>query len=268
LKARVDVGGASVDVDLAHPFDLAHPVAFAPPGRAGAQPFGAPAPHAEPLRVGHFSGDVLQGGSCNCSTITLTPHASGTHTECAGHLTREPLSAWKIVPHGLLPAVLVRVMPEREPDSASSRDRVVSGAALDAAWPAALPFEPLALILDTGFGATYGAPADVAYLTPGAAQRVVTRGIEHLLVDLPSIDRMDDGGVLAAHRVFFGLEPGASRLADARRARCTVTELAAIPQAAPPGAYLLALQVPAIAGDAVPSRPLLYPLASPARRGT
>jgi hypothetical protein len=39
-----------------------------------------------------------------------------------------------------------------------------------------------------------------------------------------------------------------------------VTELAFVPNELADGAYLLQLQVPELAGDAVPSRPLLYPL--------
>jgi hypothetical protein len=39
-----------------------------------------------------------------------------------------------------------------------------------------------------------------------------------------------------------------------------VTELAFIPDTLIDGAYLLELQVPALSGDAVPSRPLLYAL--------
>ena len=96
------------------------------------------------------------------------------------------------------------------------------------------------------------------YLSREAAEFLVARGIEHLVVDLPSIDRSHDEGRLTAHRVFFGLPRGASSLALAERARATVTELAYIPSEVADGPYLLQIQVPAIGGDAVPSRPLLY----------
>ena len=96
------------------------------------------------------------------------------------------------------------------------------------------------------------------YLSREAAEFLVARGIEHLVVDLPSIDRSHDEGRLTAHRVFFGLPRGASSLALAERARATVTELAYIPNEVADGPYLLQIQVPAIGGDAVPSRPLLY----------
>ena len=82
----------------------------------------------------------------------------------------------------------------------------------------------------------------------------------HLVVDLPSIDRAQDEGRLTAHRIFFGLPPAVTQLAAATRATATVTELAYIPESVADGPYLLELQVPALGGDAVPSRPLLYRL--------
>src|SRR5437879_7785473 len=53
-----------------------------------------------------FKGSVERGASCNCELITLIPHCNGTHTECVGHLTRERLDAWRVVPAGFLPALL------------------------------------------------------------------------------------------------------------------------------------------------------------------
>jgi hypothetical protein len=52
------------------------------------------------------------------------------------------------------------------------------------------------------------------------------------------------------------------QLAAATRASATITELAFIPDSLPDGAGLLQLQVPALSGDAVPSRPLFYPVAA------
>ena len=98
------------------------------------------------------------------------------------------------------------------------------------------------------------------YLTQEAAEWLVERAIMHLVVDLPSIDRAQDEGRLTAHRIFFGLPPAVTQLSAATRATATVTELAYIPESVADGPYLLELQVPALGGDAVPSRPLLYRL--------
>jgi hypothetical protein len=270
LRARLSLGNGAtrsdpqVETDLGAPIDLSRPVSFAGSAHAGtvvAAPFGAPAPCASALRVGHFVGDVAQGGSCNCSVISLTPHASGTHTECVSHLTREALDAWTVVPRGLVPALLLRVSP---------RSATVTADEVAAAWavaaPRSAPYPARAALIGCLDDARYRSAFEAGrwdalpFLAPDAVQWLIGQGIEHLLVDLPSLDPVADGGALAAHRDFFGLARGEASIAAARRAQCTVTELARFPSEAVPGAYLLSLQVPAIAGDAVPSRPLLYPV--------
>lgn len=274
--------GAEAEVDLDHPISLAIEVQF-----TGNEPrhFGAPRASARPLAVPGFSGSVAAGASCNCSTITLTPHCNGTHTECAGHLTAQPLDAFRVVPPGWLPAALLTVAPERSSDTGESSDppprrgdRLITRGLLEAAWPARSasgaqshlpPVAPTrALVIRTLPNGPDKRRRDYTgdtapYLSSEAAQWLVDRGIEHLVVDLPSIDRIQDDGRLTAHRVFFGLPPGARELPLARRAHCTITELAYVPDSAADGEYLLELQVPALGGDAVPSRPLLYALGRP-----
>jgi hypothetical protein len=89
---------------------------------------------------------------------------------------------------------------------------------------------------------------------------VVERGVESLVVDLPSLDRADDGGGLVAHRLYWGLPAGSRDARQARRGQALVTELAYIPGRAQDGLYLLDLHVPAFGADAAPSRPVLYPV--------
>jgi kynurenine formamidase len=129
-----------------------------------------------------------------------------------------------------------------------------------------MPFVPRALVLRTLPNSLAKRHQDYTnqtppYLTREAAQWLVERGIEHLVVDMPSIDRAHDEGRLTAHRVFFGLPRGDTELAHATRPNATVTELAYIPDTVKDGPYMLEIQVPALGGDAVPSRPLLYELA-------
>ena len=82
-----------------------------------------------------------------------------------------------------------------------------------------------------------------------------------LVVDLPSLDRADDGGRLAAHRTYWGLPPGSvDCTAGQRAARARHRTRVHAVDAMPDGLYLLDLQVPAFATDAAPSRPVLYPL--------
>ncbi|HXW75441.1 MAG TPA: cyclase family protein [Steroidobacteraceae bacterium] len=271
MQARVAVDGREFAVDLARPIDLALELDF-----AGPQPrhFSAPRASSRPFETPGFGfkGSVARGSSCNCDVITLIPHCNGTHTEAAGHLTRERLDAWRVTPTGLLPALLVSVTPEAPNDEGSEPqprpgDLLITRRALERAWPADSPFAPRALVVRTLPNTVEKRGRDYTgqnppYLSQQAAQLLVSRGIAHLVVDIPSIDRAHDEGRLTAHRVFFGLPRGAVQLAAAGRPAATITELAFVPDAATDGAYLLELQVPALGGDAVPSRPLLYALAA------
>lgn len=269
MKACIRAGSRECVVELDRPVSIAAEMSF---GSESLRHFGAPVASARPLVLPGFAGNVVAGASCNCSTITLTPHCNGTHTECAGHLTVQPLDAFRIVPFGLVPAALVTVAPEsasRSSNTATAQprahDKVVTARLLAAAWPEQSP--PMSAVRALVIR-TLPNPKDKLecldtvppYLSPDAALWIVERGIDHLIVDLPSVDRVQDEGHLVAHRIFFGLPPGVRELDQARRARCTITELAYVPDAVADGEYLLELQVPAIAGDAVPSRPLLYAL--------
>jgi hypothetical protein len=82
--------------------------------------------------------------------------------------------------------------------------------------------------------------------------------VKHLLVDLPSVDPISDGGRLAAHRVFWDMPPGSKELPANEARHRTITEMIFVPDDVPDGRYLLTIQTPHIASDAVPSRPLLF----------
>jgi kynurenine formamidase len=264
----IDFGYGEVRIDLSRPISLAISLDF-----SDRQPrhFGAPQAVSRPFAVPGFSGSVEHGASCNCQTLTLIPHCNGTHTECVGHLTREPLDAHRVAPLGFIPAMLVTIEPVEANVSDESTDptphpgdQLITRYALEKSWLAP-PFEPRALIIRTlpnPLAKQHQNYSDSTppYLSREAANLLIERGIEHLVVDLPSIDRSHDEGRLTAHRIFFGLPPGSTLIAQATRPRATVTELAYIPDATPDGPYLLELQVPALGGDAVPSRPLLYRL--------
>lgn len=267
MSARLEIEGHEIRVDLARPHDLSVEVDFEGPQ---VRHFGAPRASSQPFSVPGFPGSVERGASCNCRSITLIPHCNGTHTECVGHLTREAMHAHRVVPHGLIPALLLSVMPIASGETLESTDpapqpgdRLVTSGALRAAWPLKLPFAPRGLIIRTLPNDAAKRVRDYsdmtpAYLTREATLYLVEQRIEHLVVDLPSIDRAHDEGRLTAHRLFFGLPAGETALSRAARPTCTVTELAYIPDEAGDGPYLLELQAPAINGDAVPSRPLLY----------
>jgi kynurenine formamidase len=261
--------GRRLRVDFGKPASIAIPLDF-----AGPQPscFGAPRAGSRPLEAGGFVGDTRAGGSCNCEVLTFAPHCNGTHTECVGHVTEERIAVADRVPGGVALALLVTVAPvdaaaatEDSDPLPAAGDRVVTASALRAAMSRHDGPAPTALVVRTAAGGgphrTYQGPAPAPYLTRQAAFFLVERGIETLVLDLPSADRADDGGKLTAHRIFFGLPPGSRRASEATRPRASITELAWMPSALHDGLYILDLQLPAFRSDAAPSRPLLYPVA-------
>ncbi len=89
------------------------------------------------------------------------------------------------------------------------------------------------------------------YLQAEALAWLADAGYEHLLVDLPSVDREEDGGGLAAHRAWW-------RYPWATRTQATITEMIVVPDHLPDGRYLLQMQLPLMDMDAAPSNPVLY----------
>jgi kynurenine formamidase len=251
------------DVDFSAATSLALLLDF-----AGVHPrhFGAPAADSRAFQVEGFEGEVARGASCNCRSITLIPHCNGTHTESASHLTVQQRPLHEIAPLAPLPALLLTLQPrpldgtaEDSDPAPQPGDQLLTRSDLLSAWQEQPPCRPRALMLRTGAsaGSTTGNPP---YLTRQLMAEIVARGIEHLVVDLPSVDRSHDQGRLTTHRLFFGLPAGETDLAAATRAHCTITELASFPSHLVDGPCALQLQLPAFTGDAVPSRPLHLPL--------
>jgi kynurenine formamidase len=91
------------------------------------------------------------------------------------------------------------------------------------------------------------------YIEAAAVLHMVNAGINHLLVDLPSLDREHDEGKLAAHHVFWNYP-------QQTQSHRTITEFVYVPNQVPDGLYLLNLQISSFENDAAPSKPLLYKL--------
>jgi len=80
---------------------------------------------------------------------------------------------------------------------------------------------------------------------------LVKKGVKHLLIDLPSVDRGKDGGELLCHNTFWNTK-GKIRM-DA-----TITELIYVDNKIDDGTFFLNLQVAPFENDASPSKPILY----------
>jgi kynurenine formamidase len=96
-----------------------------------------------------------------------------------------------------------------------------------------------------------------AYLEEAAAIFIREIGIQHLLIDLPSVDKEHDDGKLLAHKAFWNVKD-VNQLNEDARMNATITELIFVPEEVLDGSYLLNIQMAPFENDASPSKPLLY----------
>ncbi|NNF60745.1 MAG: cyclase family protein [Gammaproteobacteria bacterium] len=242
------------------PADISIPLRF-----DGPQPgfFGAESASARPMHAGDFIGDTRLGGSCNADHVDFIPHCNGTHTECVGHLTTERVAVNTLATAPLYVAAVVTVEPVQNPGEtatlhAHKPDRLITRAALEPL----LGDAPDALVIrtlpnDSDKREREWRSGSTPYFSIDAMDLLVERGVQHLLVDTPSVDRLDDDR-LAAHRAFWGLPPGSRSIENASRPQATITELVFVPDEVVDGLYLLDLQIAPFVSDAAPSRPLLH----------
>ena len=252
----MDVSGHNLD--LSRPLDISIPLRF-----DGPQPnaFGVEPATSVPCEYGSLVGDTRRGGSCNFERITFIPHCNGTHTECVGHITNERISVLDCLKDVLIPANLISVGPEFSgEDLVISDEQIKSGLNSLAAHGIGNALVIRTLPNDSSkVDRVYDGENIPPYFTEEAIRLIVDLGFTHLLVDLPSIDRLFDQGRLSNHRIFWNVEAGSFETDPNTRTNSTITELIYVPNQIPDGEYLLNLQIAPFASDAAPSRPLLFP---------
>lgn len=281
MLATFEIDGILRRVDCSAPIDISVPMNFM---EASEQSYHAPRIHeagtefvnvqnpnaffvSEPLykpyQAGQFLGSVAAGGACNCETLMLTPHGNGTHTECIGHITPKRIALHDCLLRFLFPAELVSIVPERQ----ANGDSMITRAQLEQAMrgtPEALVVRTLPNTANKKHLRYSG--TNPPFFAADAVLLLVERGVCHLLTDLPSLDREDDGGVLAAHHVFWqyglhskGLENfRVDKTSNTARFDATITEMVFVPNDVPDGEYLLSLHITSLLTDASPSKPVLY----------
>ena len=253
-RLNLELGTHHASVNLARSISLAIPLDF-----DGPQPsfFAAPPAIAAPLQSDGFTGDTRLGGSCNVRQYHFVPHCNGTHTECVGHIVDDPVTVNEQLHQSLFPATLVTIAPHRNVIDASQVKMSLQQHPLREAHTAFI----IRTLPNTKDKLTRNYDQlPPAYFAEEAIALLVDAGVEHLLVDLPSLDPTYDEGRLAAHRAFWGLPSGSRRKQDAKRPRNTVTEMIYVTEQIHDGYYLLDLQTPPFMSDAAPSRPIIYPL--------
>ena len=248
MKVNVSEGDKNYQVDFQKPIDISLPLVA---GDGNPNCYWAEAVAFETIRIGDFVGSVAEGGSVNYQRVTFTPHGNGTHTECYGHLSADEgatlnhcLDAFHFF------ALLITVEPRP-----IGNDRVVC---FDD-FIRKIKRDPVAAMIirtlpnDHEKKTRAYSGTNPPYLDAEITHWLAKKGVKHLLLDLPSVDKEVDQGMLRAHKSFW-------RYPEDIRKDCTITELIYVADQIKDGLYLLNLQVTSIALDASPSKPLLFAL--------
>jgi arylformamidase len=270
LSAKLN--NQTYEIDAANPINIAISLRF-----DGAQPnaYGVERASSKPCEAGSLIGDTRGGGSCNFEQIKFIPHCNGTHTECVGHITNERISVHECLKDAFIPAILMTVAPVRAFETNETytieldeNDLLITRKAIEENFklkvnPKSKIQNPKSLIIRTlpnntdKLSKTY-LDEIPPFFTTEAMQFIREIGVKHLLVDLPSIDRIFDEGNLSNHRIFWNVEQGSFEINAASLIHHTITELIYVPNEIGDGEYLLNLQIAPFAADAAPSRPMLF----------
>lgn len=242
----------------------------------GPQPnhFGAKRAGAQAMGSGDFIGDVTRGGSCNAEQVTLNPHCNGTHTETIGHIVEDEnqqFAPYQVIQSPLIKAYVLTVQPvqnyqgnETYTPPISADDGVICQEMLSGVSDSLQGVKALIIRTlpndDSKKNRLYGTDNHPPFFTHQALQWLVKdTDVDHLLVDMPSIDKMYDEGMLSNHRIFWQVAPGSQTPQAGQLAHKTITEMIYVPNEVKDGLYTLNLQVAAWQLNAVPANPVLLP---------
>ena len=232
-------------IDLSKPLDISIPLVG---GTNNVNAWYLAPPEIRPHQDGDFVGKVTEGASTNFNNISFNPHSHVTHTECLGHITEDFHSINQKLKTFFFWAELITVAPEQSGDDAVISEKQLEYA-LGANKPEAVVIRTLPN-LDDKMKQNYS-HSNPPYLEESGIKYLVDRGVEHLLVDLPSVDKEKDDGKLLAHKAFWNSN-GVPRM------NATITEFVFVPNTIADGAYFLNLQLAPFENDASPSRPVLF----------
>ena len=248
MKITFQHHNQNYEADLSQPLDISIPLKE---GDQSVNCFYAPLMETSPVVAGDFVGSTAKGGPVNFLNVRLNPHGNGTHTECVGHIAKEPFTINQSLKNFHFVAKLVSIYPSRDVNN----DRVIHKEHLkevlqkgevEALIIRTLPNDDLKL-------QTKYSGSNPPYVHHEAIEYLVSCGINHLLIDLPSVDREEDGEKLLAHKAFW-------QYPDNVRKNCTISELIYVPNGIKNGLFLLNLQTASFEIDVSPSKPVLYDL--------
>lgn len=247
MQAIISYKSKKLTIDLSKPIDISMSLS-ASNDNVNAWYVGKP--KIKPVKSGNWIGKVKKGSSVNFNNIKFNPHAHGTHTECVGHITKEFHSINKKLKQFFFLAEVITVAPEKyEGDFVISKKQLqfmLGNKKRDAIVIRTIPNTKEKI-------SRQYSNSNPPYLLEEAAIYLREKGVKHLLIDLPSIDKEKDEGTLLAHKAFWNTD-------SETRFDATITEFIFVPNSVKDGTYFLNLQIASFENDASPSKPILYKL--------
>lgn len=208
----------------------------------------------ETIRQGDFVGSVAEGGPCNYQKVTITPHGNGTHTECYGHVSSDPRATlFNCLNKYLFFAQLISLQAQKIDNQSVITFQDFLKKVNTSRLPEALIIRTLPN--DSTKKRKKYSGTNPTFLDPEIGHFLASNHVEHLLVDLPSVDPEVDGGLMKTHKNFW-------QFPHQIRWNATISELVYIDNHIEDDFYLLNLQVTSLQTDASPSKPILYALIS------
>ena len=234
------------EADLSRPFDISIPLNE---GDQTVNCFYAPLMETSPVVAGGFIGSTAQGGLVNFMNVRLNPHGNGTHTECVGHISKKHYSINQSLNRFHFIVKVVSIYPTKDVNNdrvilRSQVKEILQKGEVEALIIRTMPNDELKL-------RTNYSGSNPPFVHHQAISYLVECGINHLLIDLPSVDREEDGGKLLAHKAYW-------QYPDKVREYCTISELIFVHNGIKDGVYLLNLQIASFEIDVSPSKPVIY----------
>lgn len=241
----VEHKGELKKVDLSKPIDISMP--YGDPNRK-ANAWYCNDTVIEPVVMGDFVGEVAQGGSVNFRNISFNPHGNGTHTECVGHISKEKYSINRSMQQYHCFAAVGTVEPIDR-----NGDKVIDTEQLKKAFPEKVEAIIIRTLPNNNKLIKDYTETNPPYITKEGIDYINELGVVHLLIDMPSVDREQDGGALICHHTFWNY-PTATIMEK------TITELIYVDDSIADGVYFLNIMIAPFENDATPSKPIIYRL--------
>lgn len=253
MKATIQHNNTTFKIDLSKPIDISIPLTSTDDNPIA---WYIDKPLIEPVKMGDWVGKVSEGSSTNFNNIFFNPHGHGTHTECLGHITKDFYSINQALKQFFFLAEVISIQPEVQ-----GEDQVITKRQIEKELQSKKPEAIIMRTLpnDEAKKSTNYSNTNAPYLDEAAATFIRDRGIKHLLIDLPSVDKEKDEGKLLAHKAFWNVKDVNTLNTDAVH-DATITEMIYVNDEVKDGSYLLNLQIASFENDASPSKPVLYKL--------